>query len=522
MREISTSTQIEQVLAGKWAIKLDEAGLLAVLPPGGSAIDRAGAAAASAISLLVGPSAPQRTLAETNRYADLLAQRLTQSHLFSLNVPMNAFMQACYVLEDCVLEVFDADGGLSKTELTTINRFFRHFVGAASKFWMEELQKQRDLVSQHAGELEAVIGHMADGVFISDAQGLDGEVNTAGRQILDLASSSDGNVLSLSSAAGVLRDRYGETLSKEQHPLYRALFLREIVRQDEIRVLSKAAGTHTLSVSAAPVLNESSELVAGVVVFRDITDEKQLEVLKDDFLAIASHELRTPLTSVKAYAQLTRRRLTGLISARPNQAEVTPQLQKLSDNLTMINVQADKLALMINELLDVSRIQTGRLDLNKRRADLNQLTRRSIEGFASTLEANPVRFTQCPEPLVVNVDPERIKQIVTSLISNAHRFSPDSEPIEVTTLQTTCELTGIPCAQLSVRDYGIGIAENDLPRVFERFYRSSTPLGSHYRGMGVGLFVSSEIAKHHNGTMWVTSELGKGSTFSFKLPLVQQ
>jgi len=239
----------------------------------------------------------------------------------------------------------------------------------------------------------------------------------------------------------------------------------------------------------------------------DITDQihaedaiLELMYKKDEFLSIASHELRTPLTSIKAYAQLLAK------TANPDEKSF-PFINK-----TLIHVA--RLEKLINDLLDVSRINSGKMDYDLEVFQFEDLLKNSVEAFRDVTPRHKVILSNMAQGFVM-ADRQRIEQVFNNLLNNAAKYSPDADTIEVNAITENGYVI------VSVHDHGVGIAKQDWGLLFERFYRSEKTYNK-FQGLGLGLFISSEIVKRHHGEIWVDSEPGNGSTFYFKLPLYQQ
>jgi len=226
-------------------------------------------------------------------------------------------------------------------------------------------------------------------------------------------------------------------------------------------------------------------------------------VVRDQFLAIASHELKTPLTAMLGYTQLLQRRneREHLLGERDTRA------------LTTIATQSARLEGLINLLLDLSRIETGHLELETTPLDLVGLVRRLVEDVRSSLDQHVVTLIEPDEPLMIDGDELRLEQVVQNLLQNAVKYSPNGGAVTV-----RVEREGT-IASIAVSDEGIGIPESALPNLFRRFYRAPNVNPLHISGTGIGLYVVREIVAHHGGAIEVTSTEGAGSTFRVTLPL---
>lgn len=236
-----------------------------------------------------------------------------------------------------------------------------------------------------------------------------------------------------------------------------------------------------------------------LIAIEDITERRAIEQRKDDFLSIASHELKTPLTTVKGYIQLISR-LTGQYKD-----------EKLSSAVSKTTVYVDRLNNLIGELLDVSRIQSGKIELHKAPFELDTLVRDAVESFRQGSKSHDITISGHSDAWI-NGDDSHITQVVINLLSNAVKYSPEQKTVYVHLSRVS------DYAKVAVTDHGVGISRDEYQKIFERFYRVGD-IQQHFPGMGIGLYICSEIVRNHDGTLWVESEIKKGSTFSFTLPL---
>ena len=232
----------------------------------------------------------------------------------------------------------------------------------------------------------------------------------------------------------------------------------------------------------------------------DIDDQKQLQRQKDDFLGIASHELKTPVTSIKAYAQV----LGAMLNKEGE--------HKKAEMVLRLDAQVNRLTNLIGDLLDVTKINSGRLQFNKTTFDLNSVIRDTVEDLQHTTQKHRL-IMDFSETGSIYADKDRMSQVITNLITNAIKYSPYSDKIIVSTRKEGALVS------VCVQDFGIGIPTDKKDRVFEQFYRVSGSKQHTFPGLGLGLYISSEIVKREGGKIWVNSIEGKGSTFCFSIPL---
>lgn len=236
-----------------------------------------------------------------------------------------------------------------------------------------------------------------------------------------------------------------------------------------------------------------------ITIVLDITERKRLEQRKDEFIGIASHELKTPLTSIKGYTQILERIIKQMSDER------------LKTYLKKTNIYINRLDSLIADLLDVSRIQAGKLQFNMSEFNLKDLIKDSIDAIQPTSTKHKILCTECPDVMIYG-DLHRLEQVFMNLLSNALKYSPDAEQVEVEIKKTSKKIT------VSVKDYGVGISKKNLSKLFERFYRVEKT-AKQFSGLGIGLYISSEIVIRHGGTITVDSEEGKGSKFTVTLPI---
>ncbi len=275
-------------------------------------------------------------------------------------------------------------------------------------------------------------------------------------------------------------------------------FTRDLVRQ------RKDGSLIDVNVSATPLLDADGKLQTIVAIASDITERKELERKKDEFLGIASHELKTPVTSIKAYGQVLQ-----TIFKRKGDTKAVELLGKM-------DAQVNKLTNLIGDLLDVTKIQAGKLQFEQEEYMFHALVEEIVGELQHTTERHTIKI-RSNKPVTVFGDRERTGQVITNLLSNAIKYSPYADTIEVAT-EIATEIAP-ECVTLSVRDSGVGIPEDNKDKVFEQFFRVSGPRKETFPGLGLGLYISSEIIKRQGGKIWVESTEGKGSTFYFSLPL---
>ncbi len=255
-----------------------------------------------------------------------------------------------------------------------------------------------------------------------------------------------------------------------------------------------------LLASAGPIKDAQANVVGAVLNFADVTPLVELQRQREDILRAVSHDLRNPLAGILGQAQVCERRLAKA------------GLERERENAQAIITTAQRMNTMIQDLVDSARSESGQLKLDRRPVDLRALILDLKERLAASLETARVEV-QVPEGLPpVSADPDRLERILTNLWSNALKYSARGTPVTVTARQEGGWLI------TSVTDRGRGIPPEDLPHLFQRYFRAGTAREAR-GGLGLGLYISRTLVEAHGGRIWVESEVGVGSTFSFSLPV---
>jgi len=349
-----------------------------------------------------------------------------------------------------------------------------------------ELAERIGELQESRRQLTAVIDSMQDGLLVYDSAG---RVVQANPFALQLFSSSYDDMMGLGSV---------DVAKLTGEPPLTALPSEETADRP---VVFEFGGPRPRFVRriVSSIPSEAGRTSGCVVVYQDITDQKEVEQLKDDFLSIASHELKTPLTSIMGYTQLLGRKLGSA-----NAAEV----------LDVIQAQCRRMNRLVEDLLDVSRIERGGLETAHCPVTLPTVVEGVLAKFRTTSHRHEFRVLCHDEGITVWADEDRLDQVLSNLVSNAIKYSPDGGAVEVTIKRREQH------AEVAVRDWGIGIAPEQQSRIFSRFYQADSVVRSRrFGGMGLGLFICKAIIDEMGGTISVESAVGHGSTFRVSLPL---
>lgn len=259
-------------------------------------------------------------------------------------------------------------------------------------------------------------------------------------------------------------------------------------------------GEKTMLLNARRIQLEKYKTELILLAIEDITDRKITEKLKDDFIGVASHELRTPLSTILLLTQMLHR-----------EAKKEKNLESV-ESLEMLEREIDRLTALVSTFTDLYRIQTGRLELHKSEFRMDQLLDEVVSLFKIMHTTHSV-VRKGESKRSVLADKDKIQQVIINLITNAIKYSPDADVVEISITDEGGTV------KLSVQDFGVGIAKKELANVSERFYRVRDELSTKTTGLGLGLHIVAEILKDHGSELTISSILGKGSVFSFTLPV---
>jgi PAS domain S-box-containing protein len=351
-------------------------------------------------------------------------------------------------------------------------------------------------------QLDLILNNVADGITMQNVEGKVVYANNIAAQAIGFESAKDMLGASTKEFARKLKnfelkDETGTIISYSELP-GRLILKGRPVTEKIIQFTNKKTGevrwSH-IKTRSTPTQKEKPEYIVNIMT--DITEQKELENRKDNFISMASHELKTPITTLKIYTDLLNRQL------------VESGHSTFKKPLEMMNSQINKLSRLIADLLNLSKIQAGKLEFRMSMIDLNKLVRNIVDQIQPTVGHSITIFGQVKKKIYG--DPERIGQVLINLLTNAVKYSPQGDKIHIHLTNEQNYVT------VSVRDFGIGIERQYRKKIFERFYQISDEVKT-FPGLGMGLYISQEIIRRHNGLLWVESKKGKGSTFTFTLP----
>ncbi|WP_425562814.1 PAS domain S-box protein [Mucilaginibacter panaciglaebae] len=300
----------------------------------------------------------------------------------------------------------------------------------------------------------------------------------------------------------------GETMYKliptdrqEEEPMILSRLKRgERVEHFETKRQAKDGRLIDVSLTISPINDNKGNIIGVSNIARDISERKQDEARKNDFIGMVSHELKTPLTSLSAILQVLNTKL------KRSKDGFVPEA------LNRANQQVKKMSTMINGFLNISRLESGKIQIDKQAFIIGDLIKEVIAEISLTGVAHIIELQSC-DNVVIHADREKIFSVLTNLLSNAVKYSPKGSNVLINCNQQDGKVL------VSVSDEGLGIRPEDRDHIFDRYYRVESSRTRHISGFGIGLYLSAEIIQRHDGEIWVDSKSGKGSTFYFSLPL---
>ncbi|WP_315007377.1 cell wall metabolism sensor histidine kinase WalK [uncultured Granulicatella sp.] len=356
-----------------------------------------------------------------------------------------------------------------------------------------KIKEAQESTESERQRLDSVLRHMSDGVIATDRRGRIVIMNTAALDILNLKSEK------------VIGIPLLEILPLEERVTFREL----LETQQERLIYLEEDGEDSMIQCEFSVIQRESGFISGLVcVLTDVTEQQKIERERRNFVSNVSHELRTPLTSIKSYTE-------ALVDGAWENKEIAPGF------LNVIETETDRMMRMITDLLNLSRMDQNRFGLEKEFINMNELVVHIVNRFEMVLQSEPYRdknyriltdITQ--RDLWVELDQDKITQVLDNIINNAIKYSPDGGRIIIRLMETHTDII------VSVSDEGLGIARKDIPHLFDRFYRVDKARSRAMGGSGLGLAIAQEVVQLHGGKIWVNSIENKGSTFFVSLPYI--
>lgn len=366
---------------------------------------------------------------------------------------------------------------------------------------LEDIEKEKENVSAEKDKIDAILHSIGDGVFV------------VGDDLRIIMANDVTSKISGYANDELVGKKYYEVLKFifEKDEKENKKFIQEAIETGE----TKEMANHTLIIrkdgsklpvadSAAPLKNKAGKVIGCVVVFRDVTKEREVDRMKSEFVSVASHQLKTPLTGIKWFCELL------LENKKKNLSK--EQLEFIQE----IDNGNQRMITLVNDLLNVSRIETGKnFEIVRKKADVAALLRGIIKDQKVSAKKKGIEIVcdkDCPEKIMLNIDSDKIRQVFQNLLSNAIKYSPkNSQVFFGHEKRKNAEV-------FFVKDSGLGIPRDQQTRIFEKFFRASNVLMTQAEGTGLGLYIAKSIIEGHGGKIWFESEEKKGTTFYVEFP----
>lgn len=403
-----------------------------------------------------------------------VAKQVTQSENFDLQVPIT-----------------------TQDEIGILAFSFNHLINRVKQLLKEQ--------AANTAHLNAIIDNLADGLLVSDINGKIINYNPAITKMFGLRDVDIKGIYCQEFIPEVVE----LVNNTQQNPT--AVFTKEFQLNE--KQIVKASVTAILETNCQDSYCKS---FGSVILVRDITQEKEIDAMKTDFISTVSHELRTPLTSVLGFASIIQEKLEeDIFPFLPHEEHKTKKtIRRVKDNINIIISEAERLTALINDVLDIAKMEAGKLDWKQEAISIEKLIERSLAAISAlfvTKDLELIRDIQPELPHIIG-DENRLMQVLINLISNAVKFTHQGS--------ITCSAKLINHnIVVSIIDTGNGIALEDQTKVFDKFKQVGETLTDKPQGTGLGLPICKQIIQHHGGNIWVESELGKGSNFSFSIPI---
>ena len=365
----------------------------------------------------------------------------------------------------------------------------------------QELGQMLRVQQEEGTKSQAILTSIADGVVVTDTAGMITLVNPVAERILGISQDE-----MLGDSFRSLFSAFGESGASEATQAMETLLESHVPEVTKAFRMKLDVENRVIHAHLAPVLTQRGDFLGVVTVLRDITKEVEADRAKSEFVSTVSHELRTPMTAIKGYTDLLHAGAAGKINAEQQRF------------LSIIKNNTERLTALINDLLDISRIETGRVRFEPKPLQIGEVIADVVNALAAPADEKDLQLTYevvggLPELMG---DRNRLNQVLTNLISNAIRYTPEGGEIDIRAYLVE------GAVRIDVSDTGIGIPQEELGRIFERFYRADHPLVQETRGTGLGLSIVKMFVEMHGGRIWVESVPNEGSTFTFILPVPQK
>ncbi len=354
--------------------------------------------------------------------------------------------------------------------------------------------------------LTTIIDNMADGLIVVDKEGVINHINPAASDMFGLAEHE-------------MIGKNIEILGKKLVDLVNKSLKTENILSTEIALTKNRFGKAVAKSIKKEYFSEDSEakgILGSVILIRDITQEKEIDKVKTEFITIVSHELRTPLTSILGFVEMIERKFRDTLIPKidTSEAKISKVLNKINRDFDIIRSEGDRITSLINDILDISKLESGAVKWNFEEISIEEVIFDAYRALSALFEQRGIPFKHTIQSSLPKIyaDKERLIQVMINLLSNALKFT------EKGYIACKAELKNNEIL-VSIEDTGTGIPASDINKIFEKFKQVGDIMRDKPKGTGLGLPISKQIIEAHGGKIWVESQVGKGSVFYFTIPL---
>lgn len=416
--------------------------------------------------------------------------RFITKPIIALTQKTNSLMQGSFAKPE------EIEIPLSNNEIGTLAAAFNHMLRELSGSYKTLEHKVAEIGDAKAKD-DAIINSIGDGVIITDSTGHILLINSIAARLLGLEQATGQSMDSRN-----LYDDAGEVIPIDQRPMRQALATGQKVNS-VVLASGKGETKVALSITASPVV-QNERTIGSIQIVRDVTKEKEVDRMKTEFISIASHQLRTPLSAIKWFAEMLLHGDAGKMA------------DEQGEYVKNISASTDRMIEMVNSLLNISRLESGRILVEPVPTDLKELVEGIIDDLKAKIEKREQRFTVTVDDHIpqIKLDQRLIRQVYVNVISNALKYTPKGGSVTVTITQKNNEIVS------QVSDTGYGIPKAEQVKVFNKFFRGSNIVQIETDGTGLGMYLTKSIIQSCNGRIWFESAEGKGTTFWFTIPMV--
>ena len=365
----------------------------------------------------------------------------------------------------------------SKDEVGQLTEMF-NYLTVRLKGTLEEMYREKNKV-------EAILTNMTDGIIAVNAEGVVIHANPAAYGIFNIQK----------------EDLYGKNYDEAAQKLNLGITFSDIIVDSDNNYNILSINNRIIKISAVRIMNEQNEAEGAMLVLQDVTEQEKLDKMRKEFVANVSHELRTPITTIKSYTET-------LLDGALDNKEYTLNFLKV------INSESERMTRLVKDLLQLSKLDYDKMEWNMKNLDLLNMIKDCVQKMeiAARQKNQSFSFEAVGELCEITGDKDRIEQVIINIISNAIKYTPDNGAIKVKAGRVDDKV------EIRIADTGLGIPREDLPRLFERFYRVDKARSRAMGGTGLGLSIARNIVEAHRGTIRIESEYGKGSEVIINLP----